>query len=892
MKKKLFVFFFMSGASALIFEIVWMRMLSLVFGVTTYAMSIILISFMGGLGLGSLIWGRIIEAQRNNGIKSQSLNPLNLYSRLQLGIGVFGLSFPFLINLTKKFYVYIFSVSSILNYNNFIFLQVIVCILILIIPTSLMGGTLPVIYKYFELSEDDARYNVSFLYAYETFGALLGAFLAGFFLIEKFGVLFTNNFAGCINLLIGFSVLFFIRKNPVIFSDKISIKIPNPETITNSSKIWFLIFALSGFCALSYEIIWTKILVLIINSTTYSFSLILMIFLSGIASGSAFGNKIIAHKKPEILLGYSEIFIGIYTLFILLIINYFAEMFFYLNIDKTFFGNSWFLFNLAQFILLFILLFPISFCFGITFPSIINLIPQKNSLSIGKIYAFNTFGGVIGSFITGFFLIQILGIKNTFLFFVIINILIGIITICQNKQFNYKYLISAGLLFIIFIILISQKDVTFKYLITRGDVNIIYHNEDASGIIEVYEYPQSKERILVTDRHQREGGTNPIYLKNQYIQGYLPIILHPDPKKVLGLGLGTGISFSVMQKFDLEKIDVVEISNGVISALKYFEPENNFIKNNVKIKIHKADARNFVLLTKEKYDVIIGELFVPYQAGVGNLYAYEHFSECKKKLSSNGMMWQWIPTAQISPIDLNVLINTFSKVFPHTSLWITSQSFALLGTKIPLQIDFQRLAQICDSDIGNELKKIEIATPQRILSYFQLGDNEIKKIITTSQINNDYNPFIEFNAPKYFYAYLTSKFFIENNEMLLSCQGNVIPYITNYNSSSSLNQPENGLSNEMDIEFKIKKYILQAQIYLSEKKIVNALEEYAKVYNLDPKNIEAKLFLEDIYIEIGHKLYKKNKIEEAKKAYKKALEYNPGSKKVYYYLEGIERYKK
>ncbi len=867
MNKKIYMLFFFSGVSALIFEIIWTRLLSLVFGITIYAVTVVLAVYMSGLALGSIFWGKI---------NSKNNKPLLLYSKLEFGIGIFGLLFPIIMNFIKKFYIH-FSSFSINNTGNFIFFQIIACTLILIIPTFLMGGTFPVIYKYFEMNKERSNNTAGLLYAFNTIGAVIGTFLAGFVLINNSGVFIANSIAGFINIFIGLYAWYKHDKNETRIINEY-------KNQAQKFNFWFLLFAISGFCSIAYEIIWTRILVLIINSTVYAFSIILIIFLAGIAIGSAVGTKLVnKFNEAELFIGFSEIFVSLYTLIIILFIHKFSEGFFVLNYEYNFFGTSWKLFTFAQFILIFIILFPISFASGMIFPSIINLIPEKDSLSLSKIYAWNTWGSVAGSILTGFILIQFLSIKTTILMLAAINFLLGIIALLQYQPKVFKLIFLSSAIFLLVLFFAFKKDITFRELITRGKIDIIYHHEDAGGIIEVYEYPETKERILVTDRHQREGGTNPVFLYNQKEQGYLSLLLHPLPKKILGLGLGTGITFSVVENFDIEKAEVAEISEGIIQALKYFTPYNNYIYKSKKIKIYKSDARNFLLLTQENYDIIMSELFVPYQAGVGNLYTFEHFTECKKKLNSGGMMWQWIPIGQISGEDLKVVINTFSKVFPCVSLWLTRQSIGLLGTLEPLKIDYQKLNEKINSDlIKNDLNKIGIKDPYKLLALFQLNGQKLKTIIDTKIINSDNFPYIEFNAPKYFYAYMTAKFFIDNNNKFSPLQEDIFPNIINIPIEKN-----EEVSSNLKKAVEVKNCLLKAQIYTYTGDEENIKNEYMKVFKLNTENNEAADYLENYYLKKGWQLYKENRINEARQAYKEAQVYNPNSTKAKYYLEAL-----
>lgn len=752
--------FFSSGFCALIYEIVWERWLELIFGVSTYAVAVVITCFMAGLGIGSILFGKIADRTKNT---------LYIYGIIEIGIGIYALAIPYLLILLKKLYLILPIFTHQGTYIN-IFLLFLLSSFVLIIPTILMGGTLPLISKFMikELSSFGKKF--SFLYGINTLGGVLGCFITGFFLIKYFGLNITNYFAIAINILFGFIVLVLAKRNKTFQETKIKennnvfIEPNNNNRMYKFSKfnlyLFFLVIFLSGFTALAYEVLWFRALKFVIGSSIYAFSIMLTTFLIGLGIGSIIVGYIIDKDKVNliILLGLLEIIIAISTFLTFPIFpRIWGLLSFFSKLHFSFMGN-WMISNVIHFLIVFSIMIIPTVSLGMIFPIANKILIDridKLGFKVGTIYFSNTLGAVFGSSITGFVLIPVLGLRQSIFIIICLNIFIALILFLFSlKQVhNLKKSISKESLLIIgslsLFFLFFSKEI---YIKETDDPAVLYYKDGISASIRVY--VNDNVKYLVTDNLYVQGGIDP---KDKLVHpkrfGYLPLLIHPNVtiENALYIGLGTGISVSALAEGDVQAIDIVEIIPELHEAVKIFGDENSNILSNQKVKLIINDGRNYVFRTKKKYDLIIGDLFFPDCAGTGNLYSLEHFINCKNKLTKNGMFVQWIPLHQVSTKELKVIINTFCNVFPHVSLWWGTISndppvAGLVGTINEQSIDFQLIKNKTLS-LSKGLKEVLWENYLCILSNFIMGDKQLRNFSDKTPYNTDEHPYIEFSAP-------------------------------------------------------------------------------------------------------------------------------------------------
>ena len=762
----LFLSFFLSGISGLIYEILWSRHLSLIFGSTSYANTLILSTFMAGLSLGSLLIGNLADKIKN---------PLKLYFWLQAGIALFGcLTLP-LLSLSKHVYLLLP-----LNPAQTIVVKFLIGALIILPATILMGGTFPVLVKYMVRLLAEREKPIARLYYVNNFGALIGIILAGFFLIYRFGINIPIYMAAAVNLLAANLILFLnetknreslpgetLPEDCAAFSDKI-IRI----------SLWGIF--VSGFTAMLYEVTWIRLLSLVLGSSTYSFSLMLAAFISGITLGSFLLSKLtIKDKHAFLTFGLAEL--GIAFALILSLPFYERLPFLFVKLSGTFIRKpeNFISYQSAQFLVAFLVMLLPAVFLGLTLPLAGKLASGKLKLlgkDTGAVFAFNSAGNIIGAGLTGLVLIPILGLKRTMDLGILLNVVLGIIIIvaCDTFTKKSKGIISAGccLVFIGYMVLVPGWDKAyftaqvFRYAIAfeetgsfavfskavKENKEILYYKDGSNGTVCVTKNQAGALSLFVNGKADASTGAD---MPTQILSGSIPLLLRPSSKDILVVGLGSGVTCGSILLHPIDRLDIVEISPEVVAANRYFADYNYHALENKKLHLFVEDAKTYLQRTKRKYDVIVSEPSNPWMSGLANLFSLEYFRDCRGRLNDDGIMVQWIQAYEMDDETFKVILKTFTTVFPEASLWnVGSTDMLLIGSIKKLSFDFSetedRLAQ---KSISVDLARIKINDLFTLLS-LQVASNAslLDAVEDEEMLNSDYFPYLEYRAPLALYT--------------------------------------------------------------------------------------------------------------------------------------------
>ena len=395
--------------------------------------------------------------------------------------------------------------------------------------------------------------------------------------------------------------------------------------------------------------------------------------------------------------------------------------------------------------------------------------------------------------------------------------------------------------------LATGADLTFRNAAAGDFQHVLYHREDAMGVTEVYEDKKTLARKLLTSRLRQEGGSDPKEIRVQRIQGYLPLLLHPAPRRVLAVGLGTGIALSPTLRGEVEEVTVIEISPGVIEAAKrFFAQANAKVLEHPKVRIVEQDGRNFIRLTHNTYDLIVQELFFPYQTGIGSLYTQEHYRNCRAKLAPGGLVAQWITINQLSTDDLRTLTRTFQSVFPATSLWLNGGYLLLLGGLDPLHVPLQRFLDRYDSqDPLGGMSQID-SDPYNLLGLFISHNQSVREWTHNAPLNTDDNRFIEYSTPLAFNALNTVTLAAETLASLIPHLRPLtdVVYVTPFSNDDT---PDRLAQVSTAAELLLKGIVARA-----EQRTEDAIELYAQAWELQPSNYQTRIFLEQTWAAEGH----------------------------------------
>lgn len=705
-----------------------MYKLGLIFGNASYATTATLTSFFLGLALGGKYWGSR---------SSKVIRPLRLYGLLELGIALSAL----LLIPGLEFYEDIYSdvvllagdSRSLLTFIKFFF-----SLLVLFVPTVLMGGTFPALSQFIGRTHLASRGTL--LYTLNTLGAALGTFLAGFFLFIQLGVQNTYIVSICLAGIIGIMAII-LDLYTVASSSTNPPPGANPKTASGLSLSQFHIMAFgSGVLALAAETAWIKMFTQVLQNSVYSFSIVLVVFLLSLAIGGAFAHYLVkrSFKIQNViffLLFLSTLLVGSTPW----VFDYFTNGLSYVGLTVSWTGylNSIFFLGLG------VIGIP-AIVLGILFPyliksnSIFHLIPGK---FIGRMIFLNSLGSAVGPILLGFVLIELVGVWVSIK---AIAIGYGVLAIYFLKSSANAYSsrkMTASALATIAVLFFSSPQIV---RLSASEV-LLGTWQSADGIVTVV---KSDSNIDMRLNNTYILGDAQSALVEQ-MQANIPLLIHPKPEKVLFLGMGTGITAGAALDHDVKHVDVAEIVSDVVPASKnFFSAWTNDLYTDDRVKIIHDDARNHLLGTKEIYDVIIGDLFSPWHSGTGSLYSLEHFKLVESRLDSGGHFAQWLPLYQLTRESFESIVATFSEVFPTVTFWRADfssdkPSIVLMGQRASATLSNEVLL----NNIKNVLSD-EKSTALHMAGLFYLGNIEsIRSIIENAPINTDDKRTIEFMAP-------------------------------------------------------------------------------------------------------------------------------------------------
>lgn len=740
------VLFFLSGFSGLLYEVVWTRVFGLIFGNTTLAISTVLAAFMSGLALGSVILGKFSDRMKNH---------LKIYAFLELGIGISALLVPLLkIPIEGLFAaVYPFLENNPLALNLFKFL---VAFLIMLPATFLMGGTLPVLSHSLVRAREKLGMDLGRLYSINTFGAMMGTLVTGFFLIRLIGVFSSIPTAVFVNFIIAITAFILARSFPAgtVPEEK------SPKTfLDRNSKIVTAVMAISGFVALSYEVLWSRVLVFVFTNSVYAFTVILTTFLFGIAFGAyAIGRFADRSRQPAALLGWIQAGIGVTVFFASLLLINLPDLHYRIFTLEP--NTTWWHWNAIRFFEAFLVMFLPTFLMGASFPvaakAVVTSLTKLGS-GLGVLYFFNTIGGVLGSFLTGFVFISLFGASATMAGLIALSLAAGIFLILQERfemkpKRVFAYLIPALVLLALAVQFTPKKLFTVAYSTTERDLELIDYREGVEGTVTVHlqKTPfEQKKRIDVDGLNV--AGTSFMLRTLQTLQGHLPLIVHGNAEKVLQIGFGTGQTSYSALLHPIEQFTLVEISENVLelSAL-HFQEINKGVMENPRFRPVILDGKNYLKYTGEKYDVIMNDANYAVATGSASLFTRDHFEYCKSKLKPGGLLSTWM-TTDLDPQDFKIVLKTFQFVFPYSVLWMApnciNKQVVLMGAAEPLALDFEKMRELfADPRIRPEFAAININSAFDLLDCLLLDPEGIARIAAAVPINTDNHPILEFST--------------------------------------------------------------------------------------------------------------------------------------------------
>jgi spermidine synthase len=774
-----------SGASALIYESLWMRSFGLIFGNTTYAVSVILATFMGGMAAGSFLATRL----KLNRI-------LVVYAMVELAIGLTALGSFFVLRELPDGYAAVLGGSA--SPAMEVFLRILLASVI-ILPTTLFAGmTFPLLVEFLTRRTRDLRANLSFLYFVNTLGGAVGAFACVFVLLPAAGVFAATLTAVALNLTVGILVWIFSASAgedapssaaPVPAAASAPASSPVEPAAGRGAGRWFLSLAFaSGFVSFSLETLWTRSYALVIGSSVYAFNIMLISVLLGIIIGTYVYEKVFPRiRRSSLWIACLLLAMGVFILIGVAVIGRLPVVFFwFMKAVPVSFGA----YQAIGFGICFLTMLPVTALFGFLFPLFIHQAREGGHTAqelSGKLYGWNTLGAIAGALLTGFLFIPLSGLQTPYVWMSGVVLLLGWLVLGPALSFPVPVRAAGAVVLLAPVVLLSLWYKPWDPLtITSGiyKYGIEFRNLDTGAgklfeqlrqTREVLFYSEGRECTVTVTRTVNENylavngkGDASTDLKDAVTQkliAHVPLMLHPDPRTALIIGWGSGCTAGTAGMYDLEAIECAEIEPACFEARQYFTAVNRHIDRDPRFHIVFKDGRNYLLTSRKKYDVIMSEPSNPWISGINNLFTADCYRIILSHLDRNGIFCQWFHFYDMNLEDIRVQIRTFLSVFPEASLWsipsvITAGGnssvvgdILLIGSREPVVPDFRRMeSRFAVPAIGEDLFATGVLLdPLSFISSLIMLREDMARFAGNGPLNTDDTPWIEIQGPKGLY---------------------------------------------------------------------------------------------------------------------------------------------
>lgn len=738
----LLAIFFLSGAAGLVYEVLWTRQLALIFGVTTYAVSAVLATFMGGLALGSFLVSRRAD---------RMANPILAYAVFELGIGLYALAIPWLLETVRPLHVALARLD--LPFAGFALLRGLLGASILLVPTTLMGATFPVLVRHWANERGEIARGTGVLYFTNTAGAIAGCVLCGFVFLERLGLSGTNLLAATLNVSLAAAAALLSRRGHRRSHGPEPAEFSRARVASSAAALLLVCAGISGFVSLTAQVLWSRALLRYLYNSTYAFTTMLATFLVGIAVGSAIYGTVLARSRRPLwwvaaLLAATGLGFAV-SLALFPHIGELASRWLDRGVVRSFSDSLTLMFLRSALVLL-----PPVVCLGALFPLVAALHAEAQRSvghAIGRIYAVNTLGCIVGSLGCAFVAIPLLGMWGTHQMVVLLCLAAaGVVAgSAAASRSSRVAVVAVASMATVLAWKAAPEDVFRRTFLPVREATLAYYEEGATDTVGVMEY--FGQRTIVYE--DLRGTASTITYGGNYFLGHLPMLLHRGPaRRVLHICFGVGNSLAAVAGHDeLERVDNVELSPHVVGAGPYFWT-NDRVLEHPKVRTIIDDGRNFLMTTTETYDAIVMEPPETFTAGVVNLYTVEFYREALARLAPGGLMMQWVPTANAPLEDEKRLLRAFADVFPQVSLWWQPGGGCalLVGTREPQRLDYAALREhLAEPRVRRDMALGQIRDVDHLLSHFVFGDAEFRRFVEGVEPTTDDRTVLDFSMPRY-----------------------------------------------------------------------------------------------------------------------------------------------
>jgi spermidine synthase len=769
----------LSGAAALVYEVVWLRMLGLVVGHAVDALTAVLAAFMGGLALGAALFGRLAGRLRR---------PLVACAWLEGGVAAYAVLLPVALTALPRASLPLRAALG-LGYDGWSLMQTALACSLLLPPTVLMGGTLPLLSQAAGGGHAAPARVAGALYALNTGGAVLGVLAAGYWLLPSAGNRATGWVAAGANLAAAALLWEASRRAPLTRvgedgappgesqarradgHDRASVAGRSPVAERSQDpdgRAWLIpaAMAVSGAAAMVFEVAWTRALSLVIGSSTYAFSAMLVTVLVGIAAGSAvYAWRWGARPAGPAALGVLEAGVGGSAAIALLGFDRLPDLL--LAGLRWSAAPGWV--ALLQLLLSAGVLLPAMLCIGASFPCALSATVvggTRVGRHVGRLYAANTAGAVAGVILGGLVLVPGWGVHAALKTAIVAVLLLAAVLLAASGRGALRLVPAAASVVAAAAVALapawdarvmsSAPAVYAKTYLAAGErrlreivaeETVLFYRDGRSGTVAV---TRKGAHTLLRINGKIEASTV-IDMPTQLMAAHLPLLTHPSPRTVFIMGLGSGVTAAAAARHPVERVDVLEIEPAVVEASRFFAGEQGGALDDPRVRVVIGDGRSFLLAAGTRYDVIISEPSNPWVQGMAGLFSAEFFALARERLRPGGMMLQWVQSYNLAPDDLKMVVATFRTAFPATSVWeSTPGDFLLLGSVEPAPLDLRRLRVRWEAlpGVRADFDRLGIRGWAGVLGFFALREDDAARLGAGAGLNTDDRLPLEFSAPR------------------------------------------------------------------------------------------------------------------------------------------------
>lgn len=765
--------FFCSGATALVYEVIWSKYLSLLFGSTIQAQTVVLAVFMGGLALGNKLFGNRADVARR---------PLVVYGLVEIAIGLYAFCFSGIYNLAER--VFAAGGAGLLDHPTWLLLvKGVLSTALLLGPTVLMGGTLPMLAAWLQQNTSDAGRRSARFYSTNSLGAVCGAGLAGFFLVQWLGLRSTLAVTAVVNVVIGLVAVGLGRRPaalPVAGEEvpELANSTPGEAETPPSVFAWgCILVALTGAVSMGLEVLASRCLSLILGASLQVFGLVLMAFILGIALGSAVVASPRRKRWPMELTTIALLLAAALVIGLLVFnIENLALLYSYGQRGLTRTPTGYVFHQIMASVFSICVLGLPAAALGSVLPLWIRAAEGAHRLGdrVGRLLTWNTLGAVVGVLITGFVLMPTVGLRAAFTTLALVLAVAALVMALITRRSVAA--IAATVVSVLVILVSISGGEGWRFVLSSGvfrlpnDVYTPAYVLERRNSARLLFYEDAADATVSVESEMRAGGFQNLSLRingkpdasapgdmsTQILLGQLPMMMKPDSKEVFVLGMGSGISAGTTLGYPIDHVTVADNCAPVLRAVALFDQWNHGVLTNSRTRLYREDARTVLKLSPQKYDVIISEPSNPWMIGIGSVFSREFYEIAASRLKPGGIMSQWFHTYEVDDEVLGLVLRTFAAVFPAMEIWDVGEGdVVLLGSDRPWKSDVDALWHAFTKQMPRrDLGLIGLTSPAAVLARQLASQRTAFALPGPGRIQTDSHPVLEYIAPRTFYIYL------------------------------------------------------------------------------------------------------------------------------------------